>query len=368
MTSGPRLRIVMLGLSITSSWGNGHATTYRALMRALHDAGHDVLFLERDTEWYAAHRDLPEPPYGRTQLYTSRADLAARFEAEVREADCVIVGSYVPDGIAVGEWVIGTTRGVRAFYDLDTPITLAALERGDAAYITRSLVARYDLYLSFTGGPVLERLERVSGCPCARPLYCSFDPATYYPEDVPARWDLGYMGTYSDDRQPTVARLLIETALRAPRAEFVVAGASYPPSLLWPRNVAHVEHIAPSEHRTFYTSQRFTLNVTRAEMIRIGYSPSVRLFEAAACATPVISDRWDGLDTFFVPGREILLAESSDDVLRILQEVTEEERRAIGARARAAVMAAHTPAHRVAQLEEYIRQAASRTRRRERAS
>src|SRR4051794_3327793 len=154
------LHIVVLGLSITSSWGNGHATTYRALLRELAARGHDILFLERDVPWYAAHRDLPHPSFCRTHLYASLAELKESFARQVGDADLVIVGSYVPDGVAVGDWVQRTARGVTAFYDIDTPVTLAALARGEHEYIAPRQISGYHLYLSFTGGPTLKRIER----------------------------------------------------------------------------------------------------------------------------------------------------------------------------------------------------------------
>lgn len=348
------MRIVILGLSITSSWGNGHATTYRALVRELTAAGHSVLFLERDQPWYAENRDLPRPPFGETRLYRSVAELKRRFANDVRDADCVVVGSYVPDGNSVGEWAIENTRGVTAFYDIDTPVTLAALARGDCEYVSAELIAQYSLYLSFTGGPTLEKIEREYGSAMARALYCSVDPTMYFPERVPQKWALGYLGTYSDDRQPTVESLLVQTAARLSRERFVVAGPQYPDSIKWPANVKRITHLEPKKHRAFYNAQRFTLNVTRADMIRAGYSPSVRLFEAAACATPIISDDWAGLGEFFKPNEEILIASTAEDVVEILQGMPEGERRGIGERARERVLAAHTAAHRAAELVEFI--------------
>jgi spore maturation protein CgeB len=348
------LRIVILGLSITSSWGNGHATTYRGLVRALVRRGHAVLFLERDVEWYAAHRDLPDPPDGRTETYPDLGELTRRFTGPVREADLVIVGSYVPDGSAVGEWVLRTAGGLTAFYDIDTPVTLAELARGTCPYLTPSLIARYDLYLSFTGGPTLERLERDYGARAARPLYCSVDPELYHPTAQLPRWDLGYMGTYSPDRQPTLDRLLVQPALAEPGRHFVVAGPQYPASVRWPANVHRVEHLPPAGHCRFYGAQRFTLNVTRADMIAAGWSPSVRLFEAAACGTPIITDYWDGLDAVLAPGREILVARSTEEVVEQLRELPESDRIALGQRGRRRILAAHTAAHRAAELEGYV--------------
>jgi spore maturation protein CgeB len=357
--SGDRLDLVILGLSITSSWGNGHATTYRGLVRELARRGHRVLFLEQDVPWYAAHRDLPRPPYGTTELYRDLADLDRRFRDRVRQADAVIVGSYVQRGEAVADWMLGHARGITAFYDIDTPVTLAKLARGDYEYLHPRQIPCFDLYLSFTGGPILGRLEDELGARRARPLYCSCDPALYFPEEHATRWDLGYLGTYSDDRQPAVEALLLEPARRLPDRSFVAAGPAYPETIAWPANVDRFEHLPPGEHRAFYNRQRFTLNVTRADMREAGYSPSIRLFEAAACGTPIVSDDWPGLSTFFEPGREILLAATAVEVERILRDVPEAERRRIGRRARRRVLAQHTAAHRAATLESYVLQTAS---------
>ncbi len=349
----PRWSIVILGLSITSSWGNGHATTYRGLMRELVRRGHRVTFLERNLPWYASNRDLPKPPYGVTHIYQSTAHLKRRFLSLIRDADVVIVGSFVPEGIEIGDWVLRQARGLTAFYDIDTPVTLGALANGGADYITPALLRRYDLYLSFTGGPILDVLRQRYGARAARPLYCSVDPAAYAPQEAETRWDLGYMGTYSDDRQAALERLLCAAARKWPEGRFVVAGPQYPADIRWPSNVRRIEHLAPNRHRRFYTGQRFTLNLTRAAMIRAGWSPSVRLFEAAACGTPIISDHWTGIETFFAPGEEILIARRAADCLACLREISEAERRRVGAKARARVLREHTAAHRAAEFKSY---------------
>ena len=354
MQRSPSLDIVILGLSITSSWGNGHATTYRGLVRELTRRSHRILFLERDMPWYAGNRDMPNPPYGHTELYRSLGELKKKFAADVRKADVAIVGSFVPDGVSIGQWVCETARGLTAFYDIDTPVTLAKLARGDQEYITPELVRRYGLYLSFSGGPTLETLEDCYGSPAARPMYCSVDPELYYPEPRPIRWDMGYLGTYSADRQPTVDRLVVRPALRWPDGQFLVVGPQYPDEIKWPPNVKKITHLPPAKHRRFYNSQKFTLNVTRADMIKVGYSPSVRLFEAAACGVPIISDYWQGLETFFDPGREILIAHTTGDALRILKHTSDAERREMAARARAKAIGAHTAAHRARDFESYV--------------
>jgi spore maturation protein CgeB len=297
------MKLVVLGLSLSSSWGNGHATTFRGLLAEFAARGHDIVFLERDVPWYASQRDLTDPDYCRLEYYSDLADLQ-RFTGKIGQADAVIVGSYVPEGVEVGRFVQQAARGVTAFYDIDTPVTLAKLARGDFEYLSPELIPGYDLYLSFTGGPTLRFIERELGSPAARALYCQADPNRYRPLDVPTRWDLSYLGTWSEDRQPTVERLLCAAARALPERRFCVAGPQYPADLEWPANVERIEHVPPAEHADFYAASRFTLNVTRADMIAAGWSPSVRLFEAAMCACPVISDVWEGLDRLFAGARD----------------------------------------------------------------
>jgi len=340
------MKLVVLGLSLSSSWGNGHATTFRALLSAFAARGHEVLFLERDVPWYAGHRDLPDPDFCRLAYYGSLDDLAA-WREEIAGADAVMVGSYVPDGVVAGDFVLAHARGLTCFYDIDTPVTLARLERGDCDYLARRQIGAYDIYFSFSGGEVLARLERVYGARRALALYCSVDTARYRPLDVPVRWDLSYLGTYSPDRQPTLERLLIEPARLNPERRFAVAGPQYPEDIAWPANVTRIEHLPPAEHAAFYCASRFTLNVTRADMIAAGWSPSVRLFEAGACATPIISDRWRGLEELFEPDRAIILADDADAVIAALERPA----RPIGEAARAAVLAAHSAERRAERFE-----------------
>jgi spore maturation protein CgeB len=351
------MRIVFIGPSITSSWGNGHATTYRALVRELTRLGHRVTFFECDKPWLAANRDLPYPPYGMTILYEDLDQLHAYGAEAVEKADAAIVGSYVPEGTAVAAWALATARGVTAFYDIDTPVTLAKLRRKEYEYLSPDLIPQFDLYLSFAGGPILNELETRWGAQAACALYCSVDTELHYPEDQTVHWDLGYLGTYSPDRQPTLERFLLEPARRG-WGNFAVAGTGYPEGLAWPQKLEHLLHLPPEEHRRFYNSQRFTLNVTRADMVEAGFSPSVRLFEAAACGVPVISDWWEGLDTFFEPGKEIAVAESTDDVLRYLWETSSEEARQMGQAARVRVLQQHTAAHRALELQHLLEHAA----------
>jgi spore maturation protein CgeB len=360
MSTPDCLDIVIFGLSITSSWGNGHATTYRALVRALARRGHRVRFFERDVPWYAGNRDLPKPSYCEVQLYSGLDELDSLLPGTL-QADLVVFGSYVPQGAQLIEQYLPRVSGRTAFYDIDTPVTVARLERGDCEYLTRELVPKFDLYLSFAGGPVLRKLEERFGAQRARALYCSVEPCDYHPiPGATKRYDLGYLGTYSVDRQPTLHELLVEPATHWPQGAFYVAGAQYPASLSWPANVVRAEHLAPAEHRSFYNSQRLTLNVTRADMAASGYSPSVRLFEAAACGVPIITDEWAGLREFFIPDREILVARSSQDTLRYLRELDEVRLQDVAARARSRVLGKHTAAHRARELECYVNEISTR--------
>lgn len=338
--TGP-LDIVIFGLSLTSSWGNGHATTYRSLIRALSEQGHQVLFLERDVPWYARQRDLPEPGFCELDLYEDFTAVLSRHEDRLRRADAVVVGSYVPEGVDLIDRLAAMDLRQLCFYDIDTPVTLSGLERGEEAYLARRQVPLFDIYFSFSGGRVLDRLERDWGARRADALYCSVDTGQYRPTGESVVWDMGYLGTYSPDRQVRLHELLIEPARALPDMLFVVAGPQYPDDIDWPANVERIEHLPPEEHAPFYSRQRFTLNVTRDDMIAAGWSPSVRLFEAAACATPVISDAWPGLDELFPEDEAILIARSSDDVVSALCR-SDEAARAIGERARRIVRASHS--------------------------
>lgn len=336
------LNIVFLGLSLSSSWGNGHATTFRALLRGLHRLGHTLTFLERDVSWYADNRDLPDPDFCDLRYYRSIPELCTDHREPLRSADVIVVGSFVPEGVAVIDAVAPLCAGSFCFYDIDTPVTLTRLAAGDRDYLAERQVPLFDIYFSFTGGPTLERLKSQFRARRAKPLYCSVDEGRYRPTGEEHAWELGYLGTYSPDRQPTLERLLVEVARLMPDRRFVVAGPQYPADPSWPDNIDRIAHLPPSQHASFYSRQRYTLNVTRADMIAAGWSPSVRLFEAAACGCPVISDRWAGLDAFFPIGEAVHAADGTGDVRSILAGESEGQRRDLADNARKRVLASHT--------------------------
>jgi spore maturation protein CgeB len=351
------MKIVIFGLAITSSWGNGHATTFRALCQALHARGHRIIFLEHDTEWYAHNRDLRQPAFCETRIFDDWNLVLPFARAELRDCDCALVGSYFPDGVAVIDEVLASAAPLKAFYDIDTPITIAQLrERGATDYLRADQIPGFDVYFSFTGGPLLKEIENRFGARLAVPLYCSFDPQEYrrFPVNKRFACDFSYMGTYAPDRQPKIEEFFCRPAHLLPEKSFLLAGPQYPKPIRWPVNVRRIVHLNPRWHSRFYSSSRFTLNVTRREMVRAGFSPSVRLFEAAASGATIVSDNWPGLDTFFRPQQEILLPTCGEDVARYLTGMSEEERRTIGARAQERVLAEHTNIHRAIEFEDAL--------------
>jgi spore maturation protein CgeB len=355
------VKIVIFGLTISSSWGNGHATTWRGLLRELIGRGHDVVFFERDVPYYAAHRDMHKLAGGVLELYGGWMDVRSAAEQHVADADVAIVTSYCPDAIAASELVC-SSNALRVFYDMDTPVTLSLLRSGAAvSYIPERGLRDFDLALSFTGGAALTALQAELGAREAAPLYGSVDPQLHYP--VPAdnryRCALSYLGTYAADRQPAVERFFLEPALRMSAERFLLAGAQYPADFAWTSNIHFVPHLAPVEHPAFYCSSRITLNVTRAAMRDMGWCPSGRLFEAAACGTPLISDDWQGIEDFFKPGEEILIVKNTDDVIAALQR-TDLELHRIAEAARERTLAENTAAARALDFERTIDNARGR--------
>jgi spore maturation protein CgeB len=354
------MQLVIFGLTLSSSWGNGHATIWRGLCKALARRGHDVSFFERDVPYYAAHRDLQTTDTYQLILYSSWKEIEARAREAVATADSAIVTSYCPDAVAAADLILNSSTPVRVFYDLDTPVTLERLRlEGAVDYLPPYGLGPFDLVLSYAGGRALDELRQHLGARRVAALYGSVDPEVHKPvsADSQYRSDLSYLGTYAADRQPALQQLFLEPAKRFPAKRFLVGGALYPQDFPWRDNVAFVSHVPPPEHPAFYSSSGLTLSIARAAMAEMGCCPSGRLFEAAACETPVLSDAWDGLKEFFEPGREILVASTAKDVEECLA-LSPEELRSIGRAARERVLAEHTADHRGQQLLSLIEMAA----------
>lgn len=352
------MKFTFFGLTVSSSWGNGHATPYRAILRALARMGHDVVFYEKDVPYYATRRDLPTPDFCELVLYEDWETIRNCALNDVRDSDVVFNASYCPDGSRLCDEVLSIDGPLHVFYDLDTPITLENLGRGDLEYLRADQVPQFELYLSFTGGTILQELESSWGAKMAAPLYGCVDPDVHRP--VASRTDfnclMSYMGTYAADRQHKVDQLFLEVARRRSRSRFVLAGSLYPSEWQWPLNMKMFEHLAPSDHPTLYSSSQFTLNITRDGMARSGYCPSGRFFEAAACGTPIISDSFRGLHEFFAPGEEIFVVNNADDVEQAL-DYDPSELKASARRAKERTLSEHTGDRRAQQLLRYVEQA-----------
>ena len=358
------MKITIFGLTITSSWGNGHATPYRALLRALAGMGHRIVFYEQDTEYYRLRRDFAGGDYCDVRLYESWEDARTKALREAAHSDVVINASYCPDGARIVDQVLELARPLHVFYDLDTPVTLRSLAAGELDYLRREQMPAFDLYLSWTGGESVAELEERWQVRLARPLYGCVDADLYGRAAGREEFlcDLSYMGTYAPDRQEKLDRLFLEPSRRMPQASFVLAGTLYPWQWQWGENVRRFDHVPPAEHPAFYSSARATLNITREDMARVGYCPSPRLFEASACRSAILSDYWPGLETFLQPGEEIFIVETAEDVLQVLASSDGLLSRA-AARARERVLAEHTGMQRARQLLACIEEAASRPRR-----
>lgn len=347
------MKLVIFGLSISSSWGNGHATLWRGLCSALARRGHEVHFFERNRTFYAQHRDLTEIPGGRLHLYNEWDDIVRVAQVHLADADAAMVTSYCPDGIAATDLVLSSPTSVTCFYDLDTPVTLNRLDSGDTIeYLGPRGLRDFDLVLSYTGGKALTELQTRLGARRVAPLYGSVDPESHHPVAPVDRFfsDMSYLGTYAEDRQAALDRLFIEPARRLPASRFVIGGAMYPQAFPWTRNIYFVQHLPPSDHPAFYCSSRLTLNITRRVMADMGYCPSGRLFEAAACGAPMISDTWEGLDQFFEPGSEILIAHTAEDAVEAMR-LGDGELKELARRARERVLDCHTAELRARELE-----------------
>ena len=351
------MKIVLFGLTVTSSWGNGHATTYRALLKALAARGHVLVFIEKDVAWYRSHRDLPEPEFCSVALYRSWEAESFALLRLTGDADVIVIGSYFPDAVVAMEALLEVASAPILFYDIDTPVTLAAFKAaGSAEYLAAEMIPHFAAYLSFTGGPALAELEQTYGARRALAFYCSVDAELYRATPVQPRFrcDLSYLGTYATDRQEKLMELLDAPAAILRERIFRVAGSQYPADTRWQTNVLYTAHVPPADHPAFYSSARFSLNLTRADMVAAGYSPSVRLFEASACGAAILSDDWPGLDSFLTPGNEILIVHSSQQVVSLLRDLSEDERLRLGRSARERILAEHTASQRALQFESIV--------------
>jgi spore maturation protein CgeB len=350
------MQLVVFGLTVSSSWGNGHATLWRGLIQALTHRGHHVAFFERDVPYYAQNRDLTGLVNGELVLYPDWPKVEERVRSVLATADVSVITSFCPDA-AAAHGLQKRSKGIKIFYDLDTPITLAQYSRNNpVSYIPGEGLGGFDLVLSFTGGSALTELVRVLGARKTSTLYGHADPGAHHPSDSESDYlaTLSYLGTYASDRQPLLEEMFLEPARQLSQKRFTIAGALYPKDFKWAHNIYFVRHLPPAKHPTFFSSSLLTLNVTRPAMAAMGFCPSGRLFEAACCQTAVLSDYWRGIEEFFEPGKEILIAATTKEVVDILSYDTAMLAE-VGLAARRRALSQHTSDHRAQEFEELVK-------------
>jgi spore maturation protein CgeB len=357
------MRIAFFGSSLVSAYWNGAATYYRGIVRALHARGHQVTFYEPDAYERQRHRDIADPDYARVVVYAGEGTAGVEAAlADARGADLVVKASGVGvfDELLERE-VLALRRPetLVAFWDVDAPATLERVG-GDAADPFRALVPRYDLVLTYGGGdPVVEAYRALGARECV-PIYNALDPATHHPVPPEPRFacDLTFLANRLPDREARVTEFFFRAAEAAPGRRFLLGGNGWHDRTM-PENVAYVGHVYTADHNALNCSALAVLNVHRDSMVRNGWSPATRLFEAAGAAACQITDAWRGIEEFLEPGREVLVAEDGAQVGELLAALTPERARAIGDAAFRRVMAAHTYGHRAAQVEGVLEGAAA---------
>lgn len=352
------MNIAFFASSLVSAYWNGAATYYRGMVRALHERGHQVTFYEPDAFGRQQHRDMDDPPWARVVVYSAETEAEVlRTVEQARGADLVVKASGVGVHDALLEKAVLDLQGpgtLVAFWDVDAPATLDRMH-GDAADPLRALVPRYDLVLTYGGGePVRSAYLGLGARECV-PIYNALDPATHHPVKPDARFegDLGFLGNRLPDREARVEQFFLHAAERLPQRRFLLGGSGWQDKPM-PANVNYLGHVYTADHNAFNCTPRAVLNISRESMARYGFSPATRVFEAAGAAACLITDAWEGLEQFFEPGREMLVARDGDEVAAHVEALDADSARRVGQAAYARVLAEHTYAHRAAQLDALL--------------
>ena len=338
------MRIFVFGSSLTSSYWNGAATYYRGIYKNLHRAGHSITFAEPDTYKRQQHQDFGKIDYATVRVYQTPHDLE-RMLAEASEADLIIKHSGVG---ADDDWLETEVLRLRsdktkvAFWDVDAPATLARVQQNPLDSF-RQLIPQYDFIFTYGGGfPVIEQYRHFGANNCF-PIYNGLDPDTHYPvaPDPNLACDLAFVGHRLPDREHRVNEFFFAAAELAPELSFVLGGEGWGSRSL-PGNVRWIGHVSSTDHNRINCSARMVLNINRQSMAEVGFSPPTRVFEAAGAGACVITDAWAGIDQFFIPEKEILVASSAEKVIGYLREISAQQTRKIGAAMRARALSDHT--------------------------
>jgi spore maturation protein CgeB len=359
------LHIAFFGSSLVSAYWNGAATYYRGIVRALHGRGHQVTFYEPDAYSRQQHRDMADPVWARVVVYPATEEAVHASLREAAQADIVVKASGVGvfDELLEAEVLkLQSPETMVVFWDVDAPATLDRIQQNPQDPFN-ALIPRYDLVLTYGGGePVVQAYERAGAKQCV-PIYNALDTATHFPVAPKQKFacDLAFLGNRLPDREARVEQFFLEPAASLPENSFIIGGSGWGDKSM-PPNVRYVGHVYTQEHNAFNCTPKAVLNISRESMARYGFSPATRVFEAAGAGACIITDYWEGIDFFFTPGEEILVARDSREVAKILAELTEEKAKEIGQAAYQKVLSTHTYAHRADQLERVLlggREAAS---------
>jgi spore maturation protein CgeB len=350
------LKIAFFGSSLVSARWNGAVTYYRGILRALHARGHRIVFYEPDAYGRQEHRDEGELEFARVVVYQGEAGARTSMD-EARDADLVVKASGVGVHDALLEEGVLALRSARrsvAFWDVDAPATLERLER-DSADPLRGLVSGFDYVFTYGGGERVRARYLALGARTCVPIYNAVDPTTHFPSKKSAAFagDLGFLANRLPDRESRCDEFFFTVARDNPGSSFVLGGSGWEDK---PRssNVRYVGHVYTHQHNEFNSSNRLLLNVNRDSMVAAGFSPATRIFEAAGAGACIVSDAWEGIENFFEPNREILIAESGEEVSRHLRDRDSASVAAIGAAARRRVLADHTYDQRALEVEKAL--------------
>jgi spore maturation protein CgeB len=351
------MRIAFFASSLVSAYWNGAATYYRGIVRALDARGHRVTFYEPDAYSRQEHRDIDDPPWAKVVVYPATEEAALAAVDSAREADLVVKASGVGVFDDLLEAAVLDRHGASklvAFWDVDAPATLDRVQH-NATDPFRALIPRYDVVFTYGGGaPVVNAYTALGARQCV-PVYNALDPETHHPVAPDPRFagDLGFLGNRLPDREARVDEFFFHAAAQLAEMQFLLGGAGWGDKAK-PANVRYFDHVYTRDHNAFNCTPRAVLNISRESMARYGFSPATRVFEAAGAAACLITDAWEGIEQFFSPGSEILVAHSGGEVASLLRDLTTERAIEIGRAAYRRVLAEHTYAHRAAQVEAVI--------------
>ncbi|MEM6772639.1 MAG: glycosyltransferase, partial [Bacteroidota bacterium] len=321
--------LVIIGRSVLSSFENPTADLYRGLINQLAQHGHRTTFLEK--AYFGPKRpvrDMLRSPYCEVWTYSTTDDLLDQYTPVIQAADVVLLGSGVEDSERIAIWIAAEARGLKVYYDTDLAKTIHNLQQAEIAgdCLSCRTIGNFNLFLSTTGGPTLEKLAEDNELTFARPLYESVDPYTFYRTDADKSYDLGFIGNYKSDRAELLEKTLLGPAQFTPNRRFSLAGGGYEITESWPSNVTYLEYLPAANMVDFYNRQRCSLVLSRGDRRNMGFTPTKRLLAAAACGVPVLTDNWEGLDYFLEPGREVFCVNDRESVLSALYGTDEEHR------------------------------------------